>query len=59
MKTFDVGDFDWVFHSKVTGKIVSGYDVNIWFLGAATGSPYIVFISTSGMLLLSDRYIYI
>ena len=30
-----------------------------WFLGAATGSPYIVFISTSGMLRSSDIYIYI
>ena len=29
------------------------------FLGAATGSPYIVFISTSGMLRSSDIYIYI
>ena len=29
------------------------------FLGAAAGSPYIVFISTSGMLRSSDRYIYI
>ena len=29
------------------------------FLGAATGSPYIVFISTSGMLRSSDRYMYI
>ena len=29
------------------------------FLGAACGSPYIVFISTSGMLCLSDRYMYI
>ena len=29
------------------------------FLGAACGSPYIVFISTSGMLCLSDIYIYI
>ena len=28
------------------------------FLGAATGSPYIVFISTSGMLRSSDIYIY-
>ena len=28
-------------------------------LGAATGSPYIVFISTSGMLRSSDIYIYI
>ena len=29
------------------------------FLGAAAGSPYIVFISTSGMLRSSDIYIYI
>ena len=29
------------------------------FLGAACGSPYIVFISTSGMLRSSDIYIYI
>ena len=29
------------------------------FLGAAAGSPYIVFISTSSMLRSSDRYIYI
>ena len=29
------------------------------FLGAATGSPFIVFISTSGMLRSSDIYIYI
>ena len=29
------------------------------FLGAAIGSPYIVFISTSGMLRSSDIYIYI
>ena len=29
------------------------------FLGAATGSPYIVFILTSGMLRSSDIYIYI
>ena len=28
------------------------------FLGAACGSPYIVFISTSGMLRSSDIYIY-
>ena len=28
-------------------------------LGAACGSPYIVFISTSGMLRSSDIYIYI
>ena len=33
MKTFHVGDFDWVLHSKVTGKMVSGYDVNFWFFG--------------------------
>ena len=31
----------------------------MWFLGAARGSPYIVFISTSGMLRSSDIYIYI
>ena len=30
MKTFHVGDFDWVLHSKVTGEMVSGYDVNFW-----------------------------
>ena len=29
------------------------------YLGAACGSPYIVFISTSGMLHSSDIYIYI
>ena len=29
------------------------------FLGATTGSPYIVFISTSGMLHSSDKHIYI
>ena len=29
------------------------------FLGATAGSPYIVFISTSGMLRSSDIYIYI
>ena len=29
------------------------------FLGAAAASPYIVFISTSGMLRSSDIYIYI
>ena len=29
------------------------------FLGAAAGSPYIVFISTSSMLRSSDRYKYI
>ena len=28
-------------------------------LGAAAGSPYIVFISTTGMLCSSDIYIYI
>ena len=27
MKTFHVGDFDWLLHSKVTGKMVSGYDI--------------------------------
>ena len=35
------------------------YESVIMFLGAACGSPYIVFISTSGMLRLSDIYIYI
>ena len=29
------------------------------FLGATTGSPYIVFISTSGMLSSPDIYMYI
>ena len=33
------------------------YSVYI-FLGAAAGSHYIVFISTSGMLRSSDTYIY-
>ena len=28
-----MGDFDWVLHSKVTGKMVSGYDVNFCFFG--------------------------
>ena len=27
-----MGDFDWVLHSKVTGKKVSGYGVNFRFL---------------------------
>ena len=45
------------------GDVVSGLPGSVqqetWFLGAAAGSPYIVFISTSGMLRLSDIYIYI
>ena len=37
-----------------------GYSNYKFFLGAAAGSPYIVFISTSGMLRSSDiYYIYI
>ena len=38
---------------------VSVSGVMFCFLGAARGSPYIVFISTSGMLRSSDIYIYI
>ena len=41
-----------------TAMLVSR-DTTMKLLGAATGSPYIVFISTSGMLRSSDIYIYI
>ena len=31
LKTFHVGDFDWVLHLKIPGKTVSGYGVKFCF----------------------------
>ena len=46
----------WLITSTIT---YSSFMPQAEFLGAAAGSPYIVFISTSGMLRSSDIYIYI
>ena len=43
---------------EIAQSFVDANDRRKLFLGAATGSPYIVFISTSGMLRSSNIYIY-